>query len=242
MPSVQFYGIDDVMEAAENRKCGCWGIWINGKLFSKYESIDFDESMQILLQNLESLGKSSSGIYTLKFFESDKTAIKINEKTVCDGGSFNFKLVEPEERQQRAIGWAEQQQTKHLETRIEKLEKEKAALLQEEPETIGTVIRDLVRQPDQLAQLVNIGRALFGLPVQNIPMGAIGSTRIGQTETAHPVQVVHSDEDLQRIGDAIEVMGTQDPRIVEHMEKLARMAKENPTQFQATVAMLDLKP
>lgn len=237
MATVQFYGIEQVMEAAENLNCPAWGIFISRALFTKYEGSDMSESLQLLDKNLQALGKSgTTGIYTLKFFEADPgKTIKINERTVCDGGSFNFKLIEPEEREMRLIGNSSQygviaEMKKEIEL-LKKQKEEAEALIDDEPESIGTVLIDLIKNPDQLAQLVNVGRSLMGLPVQN--MGAIGSTR------AMPENVMESKEnDLERLGAAIDSLEKKDPRLIEHLEKLSKMPDD---QFNAMVSMLDLK-
>lgn len=243
MATVQFFGVDQVMEAAENLNCPAWAIFISRALFTKYEGSEMAESLQLLQKNLDALSRpGSTAIYTLKFFEAEPgKTIKINERTVCDGGSFNFKLVEPEEREARLIGNSSQygiiaEMRKEIEL-LKKQKEEAEALIDDEPETIGTLLIDLIKKPHELAQLVNIGRSLMGLQPQYI--AAIGSTG---SHKAIPENVTESKEnDLQRLGVAIDTLEKSDPRLVDHLEKLAKMATDNPDQFNATVGMLDLK-
>jgi len=241
MATVQFFGIEQVMEAAENLNCPAWGIFISRALFTKYEGSDMSESLQLLSKNLEALGRSgTTGIYTIKFFEADPgKAIKINERTVCDGGSFNFKLIEPEEREIKLIANSSQYGIiAEMKKKIDDLEKKlEQAEEYEEPEaqSIGAIVMDLIKNPDQLGQLVNIGRAALGLPIQSIPAS------IGALPSSPAVMMEQKEKDLERLSDAIDTLEKSDPRLVDHLEKLAKMATDNPDQFRATVSMLDLK-
>jgi hypothetical protein len=244
MATVQFFGIEQVMEAAENLNCPAWGIFISRALFTKYEGSDMSESLQLLQKNLEALGKSgTTGIYTIKFFEADAgKTIKINERTVCDGGSFNFKLIEPEERESRLIGNSSQygiiaEMRKKIEDLEKKLEQAEEYEAPDEDQSIGAIVMDLIKNPDQLGQLVNIGRAALGLPIQSIP-ASIGSLPSSPAVVMNQEQ---KEKDLERLSDAIDVLEKADPRLVDHLEKLAKMATDNPAQFRATVSMLDLK-
>lgn len=227
MASVQFYGIEEVMEAAENKKLSCWAIFINRALFSKYQDADFDASMDILQQNLDVLKRSgTTAIYCLKFFEEPG---KINERTVCDGGSFNFKLIEPEQRE--GIYAMHGVHNRELEKKIKVLE-DKLAGVGEEEETIHTVIRDIVKDPVQLQQYLNIGRALIGMPVQNF--GAIGTVTRAST-TANQSK----EEKLNRLGNAIDDLEKSDPMLVENIEKLAHLAKTDPDKYAMAVSLLN---
>lgn len=242
MPAVQFYGLDAVMTAAENMKCPCWAIFYSGKLFCKYEDTDFDASMDILEQNLVTLQKSdSAAIYALKFFECKDNPVKINERTVCDAGSFNFKMMEETERQGNQIGFHMSQVVRDTEERmklshrIEKLEEEKKALIEKEPDSIGSALIDLFKRPSELAQLINIARAALGMPVQNLG-NIIGHTRAIGNET----EAMPQEEKLERLENALNALEKADPNLITHLEKLANMATNNPDQFKGTVGILDL--
>jgi len=239
MPSVQFFGQEQVMDAADNLNCPAWGLFIGRSLFTKYEGDNMGESLAMLQKNLEALGKSySASVYTLKFFEANGKDIKITERSVCDGGSFNFKMIEPEERAERIItGSSSYGVIAELKKRVETLEKqaEERELDNEQPSGIGAVLIDLIKSPEQMGQLVNIGRSLMGLPVQ--PMSA----SMGGTGFPQLPDDVSKESDLERLGIAIDTLEKADPLLVPHLEKLAQMAKDNPTQFKATVSMLDLK-
>jgi hypothetical protein len=238
MAAVQFFGIDQVMKAAENLNCSAWGIFVGRNLFSKYEGTEMSESLAMLQQNLEMLSESgTTAIYTLKFFETQKGVTKINEKSVCDGGSFNFKLIEPQEREMMLLRNSSQYGViSGLEKKIEALQAQLAAQAEEvdeeeeEPETIGSFLIGLLKRPDELAQIITIGRALLGLPTQPIPqvatVNSIGSVPVDGTNK------------LDRLAAAIDILEKADPQLVEHLEKLAAMSQENPAQFNMLIGML----
>lgn len=242
MASCQFFGVQQVISAAGNLKCPAWAIFIGRQLFCKYEGTDEHESLDLLQQNLETLEQGqTTAIYTLKFFEVEEgKKIKINERTVCDGGSFNFKLVDPEQRMERygavAINGSNQmisEMRKEMQELRQMISQQRENEYDEsEPETIGSVLIDAIKNPDQLFNLINAGRALFGLPVQNPPAVAIGG--IGDAAGS-------KEDQLQRLSNAIDILEKNDPKIVDHLEKLAEIATKNPMQFKMLLTMLDAK-
>jgi hypothetical protein len=66
MPAVQFYGVNEVLKAAENRDCPQWGIFQGKQFLFKYEEIDQVESLTFLQEILKALQRSDA-IYTIKF-------------------------------------------------------------------------------------------------------------------------------------------------------------------------------
>jgi hypothetical protein len=48
-----------------------------------------------------------------------------------------------------------------------------------------------------------------------------------------------NDEQLDRIDDAVEILMQTDPKIIEHLEKLARLSKQQPQQFAFVIGSLD---
>lgn len=237
--AIQFFGISNIMEAATNRECPAWGLFIGKALFTKYEGEDPAESMQLLEQTLQAIqrnGTATSG--TLKFFEGGR--VKITEKTVCDGGQFNFRVFSVEDHQ--LIGYGEPGGGGGLIGSIKKeLEEIKSALAEraamtgpdpdEEPESVGAVMMDLLRNPEKLGQLVNVGRSLLGMPVQQYggAPASMGTTRAGES----------AGDPLERLSAAIDALQLKDPNLVDHMEKLARIATDSPQQFAMLLSMLD---
>lgn len=242
--SVQFYGKESVLTAASNLDCSAWAVFISRQLFMKCESLDMHESLDKLQQCLDMLSESNTqAVYCIKFFETDGQPIKINEKTVCTGGSFNFKLIDPETHT-AGIG-----NVASYSLQINELKKEFAQLKEkleqtepEEPETIGSMIMGAFKDPqqfDHLMNIVNMGRVLLGMPpAQSQPMAAIGSAQPGQTNQAQPMTEADEDMMRERFANAVDVLGKADPQFLEHLEKLAVMAQKEPGKFKMLISML----
>lgn len=244
MPAVQFYGHDAVIEAAESRNCPAWGVFIGRNLFMKYEGTDMQESIQVLSQTLQQLQQAgTAGIYTFKAFEQPETGkLKITEKTICDGGSFNFKMIEEEQRQARAIGYTENssmimKQLQLINERLDKIETDPAPVDDEhEPETIGSIIREVAENPEMAFNLIKVGRAILGYPTETT--AAIGNINTNQMPGTQQQQTNLSEQDYQRIANAVETLAKYDANLVAHLEKLAAMATNETMKFKMLIGML----
>ena len=232
MAAVQFYGEDSVMKAVENRDCPRWGMFYGRQFLFKYSGDSMEESMQLLQEIFDTLDKSGTvATYTLKFYED---AGKITEKTPCDG-SFNFKLVAAEQYQERQIAYAgnSNKVLAAAEKLNERMDKWEAAADEEEepaePQSLNGVLIGLLKEPQKIEQLMNLGRA-FGLFGGLKHMGAIGN--------AQPAQATGTGEDV-KISEAIEILKQHDPKIADHLLKLAGIAQNNNAAFKYLLSMLD---
>lgn len=248
MAAVQFYGVDAVLQAAENRNCPGWAIFIGKSMFMKYEGINADESLQMLREHLEMLEPSgTTAIYTLKFFEQPTTGVlKINEKTVCDGGSFNFKLVDPEQRPAMYMGHVKNNsQISELKQEFAEIKQLLATRLQEDEDekpdpldSIGAIVVDALSDPQKLFMYINAGRALIGLPVVDTNK-AIGNIMNGQqTATQANQQTAQPMDEGERLHNALTTLEKHDRNLIAHLEKLAEMAEREPMKFQMLIKML----
>lgn len=263
MPSVQFFGISQVIAAAENMDCPAWAIYNGRMLFMKFEGGTMEESIAFLDNALNMLATSNTtAIYTIKFFETEEGAkIKINEKSVCTGGSFNFKLVDPE---QRAIvqyggnvGYAANQKANENFDKIalilEKQQEQIAQLIaaqqeeeeeEEEPETLAGVLIDTLKNPDKLMSFVGAIKSVLGQqPAQVAAMGSTGYVAPGQPAqvTTQPGQVMseaEAEERLTRLGAAVDFLMAVDPQFIEHLEKLVELEKKTPGKLKSLLAWL----
>lgn len=260
MATVQFYGREQVMQAASNLKCPAWALFAGTALFNKYEENDEIESMQILEQYLEMLENSgSAAVYKLKFFEIPEGSkkVKITEKTVCDRGSFTFKLQTQEQTlipyQSRAIAFNETntkidklaeiilEQQKQINLLSEKFTEDLEEEEEEEPETIGSVLMDAIKNPNKLMELVNTFKMITGIGMNQQPMQAIGNINPQQTNTMEnetTQQTGNIEERLQRLSNAIDILEKADPQLVEHLEKLAAMSQNDPGMFKFLLSRL----
>lgn len=262
--AVQFYGTDQVIQAATNRKCPAWGLWATRQFMFKYEGDDEKESIDFLEQTLDMIAQNgSTATYTLKFFEKEgNKPIKIKENTPCDG-SFNFRLIGEEERQQRNNMYISA--SPKVLTELQQLREEVANLraAQNNPATeeeededekglMGAVI-GVIKDPDLLEQHIR-NFHLFKSLFTGIQPAAVGNVKqLGQTkpdiqdpgpapvtDLSHANNTEMNEEQLIRLGNACDKLYEHDKKIVEHLEKLAAMAANNPVQFQNLIGILDL--
>lgn len=247
MPAVQFYGFNNVIKATEAKGCSVWAIYFVKDLYEKCEEGDLEESIEFLKEVLEPI-RQSDAIYKIKFYKSPKgKGREINDKTEADKGSFNFKMVEPDVREAKIAGFNTvenlQLHKKLLETEFE-LKKLKQYVENPESDSVEGVMVDYLKNPGELGQLINIGRVLLGREPANF--GQLGSIKRAaetntNTETQESVGQSNTtkEQELERLGNAIDVLEKNDPSLVTHLEKLAALAKKDPEEFKKTLALLD---
>lgn len=224
MASVQFYGTDAVLLAAENRNVPNWAIFQGKQFLFKYEEGNMDESLQYLLSILQSL-QISSATYTICFYEDD---VKIKQNTPHDG-SFNFKTISEGEREAKNQSYQNNsaailQKLDAIETRLSLIEEEDEEEDEEEPGGLNGIVAGLLNEPDKLMQLINVGKSLLGIGSPQRPAAVAG--------------VPGNDED-EKINRAIESLKQSDPDFSIHIEKLAAIAKEQPKFFNQLIKMLE---
>ena len=262
--AVQFYGIDDVVEAYMNKRTPAFAIWCGKQLQFRYDgSTDDDnetdaepgeptmtEGEQLLRQYLTSLWPLTTATYTLKTYDDLAPGQKIRPSTEYDT-AFNFKICAPSSREAYAPGAVGFPQTnpllaelKKMNERMDRLEQERAMdddELEDEPENLQQVVIGLLNEPAKLQQvvepikeLVSIGRMLLGMPEMNTPAAMNGVKKIGQVNEQPDPALV------MRLGQAINTLEQHDEKIVEHLEKLAQVAVTDAVKFKGLLAMLDL--
>lgn len=234
--AIQFFGIDRVMEMFDARQVPAWSIWCGKDFINKGIG---DGELRTFLEALNS--GYNNPIYTLKVYEDINDAAKIKSNTPHDG-SFNFKLQMPPEMMP-GMGAMPQSNNGPLYALIKKIEALEAQIAERDEEeekpdnTIGGFFTSLIKSPNDLITLVNVGRSLLGLPVQQVPnipytpaatMGAV-STDIDMTD----------QEKMERLANAIDTLEKNDAKIIEHLEQLAKIASTNPQQFKFLLTMLE---
>jgi hypothetical protein len=261
--AVQFIGVDAVIKAFEYKKTPAWSIFQGRALLHKHEGKDLDESADTLQEFLQMISNGSTAIYTLKVYESVE---KITEKTGCDG-SFNFRLVN-EDTRQRTNEYFENGRSKLLE-RLEAIEEKLNEDDEpEEPQSaLGQLGNILLADPSKLPQLVSSLLSTLSLilpgakqqapppqmqpvyiPQQqqvpqtvypiandyNIPAAAIRN--IEENKTTFQVNGAGESDPLLQ---AIETLKRNDPKIAEHLGKLANMSETNKETFNYLLSILD---
>lgn len=231
MASVQFYGVDAVMQAAQNRNCPAWAMFQGRQfLFKSPEGSADTESLAMLEEILNSI-TSSEATYTLKFYE-DLQGKKIKENTPCDG-SFNFKLkTEPQIDERREV----YRQSNQIAAVLARLEERQTALEEKlneedeedpEPQTLGGILAGLANDPAKIIQIIEIGKSLFGT---NKPVNSVGE--LARVAGAPDIQETELKNTIVRLR-------AVDPEINTHLEKLAKIAETQPALFKMLLQQLD---
>lgn len=226
MASVHFKGIDNVLNAYEARKVPAWSLWQGSQFLFKYEGTDISEGANALNEILDRLAESSNAIYTLKVYE-ELTGGKIKDKTPHDG-SFNFKLnLDGQEittnqystlRNQNAI----LEKLEALEQRMNEREEEG----EEEPQSKLGLIGEILNDPG-ISQIVQPLIAKFfglGTATPQMPMRSISGI---------------SDDDRSTLNEALKILEKADPKLPEHLMKLAQLSQESPDSFKFLLNTLD---
>ncbi len=252
--SIQFRGIEPVLQAYSDRDVEAWSLWQGKQFLTK--GIGSDPLNQFLGILHES---RSQAIYTLKVYEDFTTAddLKKIKSNTADDGSFNFRLNEPNENGMlytSGTGNGYPNGNYSLLKRFEALEDKIGALLdpgeeeepeEEKPDLMGAVI-GLLQNPDKLEKIINLGKTIFAPQDQSAFVGAnvhrIG-TAIGNNNPSaslSPSSQPLDEAQLKRLYTAVEVLTNCDPKAVEHLEKLASIATQQPRQFTQLISMLDV--
>lgn len=222
--SVQFYGMSQVLEAAQNRAVANWAIFQGSQFMFKYEDGDLEGSLSMLETVLTSISHAK-GIYRIQFYED--TGIKIKDKTPHDG-SFNFmnKTLEEVQHENRPTLYDGQRSVilnklEAIEARLNTMEEDPEE--DEEPEGIAGIIQD----PERLQGMVNAIAGIIGL-----------AKSIINPQTPVPGAIA-GIADNKRLEAAINTLSKNDPKITEHLEKLAEMSETNKATFTYLLGMLE---
>lgn len=257
--SIQFYGADQVVDALDKSKCPCWAIFQGRQFMFKCELTSMEESKQLLSEILDNLAENPI-IYTLKLYECPEgETIKIDERTKCDGGSFNFKVIgeDWQSRRESYIGSGGNAMVRRsggnaFDTRLTALEENQKRILEllegdedadeDQPLDIHQEIIGLLRDPEKVNMWLGI---LRGDPNVKIPQ-TIGNTMgqnkqpgAGAGSSISENLSQPTEEDLQRLSNALDILGKNDPKIIDHLCKLADLSQNNKPTFNMAVKMLE---
>lgn len=174
----------------------------------------------------------STATYTIKIFDSDvaPTASTANSDYIA---CMAFKLVDMYE------GYGIAGHTTKLMDRIAGLEKQLKEREEEGDDStdLNEIIMGWFSNPEKLGQVAGAVRQLMGGPgaPPAIPVQAVSGVRSeGQPPSDHDTEAK-----LTRLAAAIDELEKRDPKLVEHFEKLAKLAKNDPLIFQGVLSKLD---
>ena len=212
MAAVQFWGVDNVINAYNLRGVETWALFQTQKNML-HKGNDSDS----LKEFLNSLWQDSTAVYTLQFYDCDVTEVKPGMQ---NDGSFNFRLNEPESSTSTRVGSSKEtlilSELNALKLKFEELEFDEP---ENEPDMFER-INGLLEKP----AIVGLINKLTGLNMQ--PIAKVGN-------------VPGSVDDIDK---AIAILKTKDPYLGTHLLKLANMATNNPANFTFLLNTLDSLP
>lgn len=237
MASIQFRNKESLLSYYESLGIDTWAIYFEkDKCFSRGASLeDLEKSLSILEDG------ASNSIYTLRVY-NDKSPEKISPKDIASY-SINFRLngdnmQEPQSskgvtrsQQYSAIGKVHQM----LE---EKIAKKMFAMMdgeseREEPENKLGIIGEILEHPviGNIVEKV----ALNWLSGQTAGLNA-GTVQMPVMEPMRAVGNIATDKELV---EAIEALKKVDPKLTEHLKKLALLAQTDAAMFAMITNSLD---
>ncbi len=241
MSSVQFTGIDNIIEAFEANDIPYFGVFAGKSLIFKNptrgeEAIeDTFEASELLRSFLYKLNKGSNAVYTLKLYENIPAG-GITDKTPANF-SINFRLnlegmyMTPD----KAVQYEQKQnqqseilaELKALRMKVETMEG-----TDEEEEEKNPIIGALTNNPEVMNALV---------------MAAVGAITgiISKFAPQQPINmkpaingILEEPTEQQKIDKAIEVLSQSTPNLGDSLLILAKMSIDNPQQYKWLLGML----
>lgn len=220
MTGVQLIGRDAVVNAYEKistqSDADVWG------LFQGKQPIIFGEGADSLRGWLDDFFHAGSTAgYILRVYDTDG----IPTSTTAGVGyiaSINFRLIDLYD------GSGIAGHSTKLMQRIEGIEKKLAGEDQADEEDLNTIIMGWLKNPEQLNQVVGAFRQLTGSEI-SAPSGV--QQTVSGTE--------NTEDKLNRLTTALDRLERKDPRLVEHIEKLAKLATDDPLLFKTVITKLD---
>lgn len=234
--AVQFYNINDIVDAYVDQGIPCFAIWHRKQLLFPMEPEDIDEGAAMLQDLLTKLKvNNSNATYTLCIYKD------IPEKGIISNtpfrASFNFKLNN-EEHYQNGIGYGhDSQAVKILQDQITALQLKNQQLEAELAEEGDDAGGDGM---GQIGTLLN--HPLVKLLTDRLVGGMMNNMTPQEPQQSRRPAVMNGIQQqtpAQRLEDALKVLNENDSNLVEHLYKLAVISESQPDYFKLIVGMLD---
>jgi paraquat-inducible protein B len=222
--SVHFWGTDSVIRAYKNRDVAPWSMWQGNQFLFKYEGDDIEAGAASLLKLFNDMSQSTNALYTLRVYEELPKNGKIC-RTTPDHGSFNFRL-------NMELQTLNQQQMQSVTNRKD-LESELAAVKLE----LAELRAELDEETDDEPEPDMMGR-INGLLQQPAVVGILNKF-LGTSLTVPNATIAGVPLGEQSIAESLEILKQHDPKLPDHLHKLALMAQRTPANFSFLLSTLE---
>jgi hypothetical protein len=219
--SLQFVGRKATVDAVRNRGLDTWALF-QGKQF--ITAGDGPDVLDEFLKKLEPGG--SLALYMVKVYKGIAPD-DVTDRTECNG-SFTFKLTDPD----RPAGTDP--------AILDRLERIEGMLTgdgeddedDDEENSLMGIVMSYIKEPDKLATLIGAFRGAG-------PAAPVSNSFTPQTIGSTSPPPVYNEAMAQRLGKAIDQLERADPKIIDHLEKLAALSVKNPMLFNLLLTQLD---
>lgn len=243
--AIQFYGSDTVLKAFDERGLTVWAVFQARQMCTAGEG---RESLEAFLQMLMS---NPVPVYCLKVYKTISDPDEITDKTPSNG-SFNFKLdgeygvavrgggsSGSDSVHSRVLRRLDEMESGLFLKRLDSIEEKLGRSTDDKIDIIGAV-NNLINDPPALVQVINGIKAIFsGGRAQAVGMSTSRPFE-NEIETGNPTGEADSlEKNIERMQAAIDILERNDPNLVSHLEKLAKMSQINKPMFDIVLSQLD---
>lgn len=240
--TVQARGKDMVLEIFSNRDVEAWSIFQDKQFL--FKGIGEDSLSQMLDIILKS---RTTAIYRLQIYEDINDLKQIKEKLSCDG-SFNFVLNENDFQAALSNG-ADKNELRTMsmvhKTIEERIAKKIGKMMDMEDEpSDAESFTDSLKKPEVVTEWLGVIGLVKSLltPGGQIPMQLANMGNATKISDDTEVTKEYSPHDQTRLITAINTLQENDPNILSHLEKLAKISATNKLMFNNLISMLDAMP
>jgi|ERR1700733_8945357 len=242
--TVAFRGVGQVVEAYKANDIAPWAIVTGKDIMFAYEESSLDEGADMLDECLKRMkAGSSSASYSLRTYKL-KGQQEIESNTPwCR--SFPFKLYNDEDEDYSPFEAGRRHSQRQADEKIQALQEQIDILKkqqeeedeeEEKPEGIAGVVQGIFNHP-QMQPIIM--QAIAGLVSKIIPMPAGMPAQVAGIGDGRVMESVLEAGQPEKVQQAINVLCSQDPKLGEHLMKLADLSIKNPGQFNMLIGMLN---
>jgi len=226
MAAVQFYSSETLLNFCDTKEFESWGVFSGKNLVTSGEDLT---QLREFLALIEPGG--SAAVYSLKLYKTaDPEEIDAKTAAFC---MVNFKTGTGQSVGAMAVNSIEQRLA-GIEKKLSERDEEEE---EDEKEGVTDILIGYLKDPQKLALVLGAVRGLLS-PVAPAAMPAVVGSVTTNQATNQTSNTMDSNK-IERLGAAIDILEKKDPLLVDHLEKLAEIAKNKPAVFQMLLTMLD---
>lgn len=232
--TVQFWGVEKILEAYENCQIPAWAFLQGKGIIHSYAGEDMDEGAQMLEKLLKMMGTRSTAVYALQLYK--KPGDDITNKTEFNN-RFQCKLSD-EEYSDNYGGYSNK--------RIRELE-EKLAEKEDEDDTekiggLQGILVGIIQKPEVqqflLATVAGVVRKFLGGPAQPATMAGVPENETDLESREGEAYANLVPEEQTKLTRAMIILMQGDPTVGTNLLKIATLLQNDPGKYKMFAGML----